>query len=126
DNSVTNAIPDSEEEQLPTLKLKTHAYTPDGMEVITFKDRFWRRKTDSNNWETAELGSYFTDQTIEQGVFPTAYWDVHVFTKSGKEMIIVGDQIWFREPQTTTWKQQTLKEYFGNDFPLEAQAQEKQ
>ncbi|MEO6509158.1 MAG: hypothetical protein ABIO02_04335 [Patescibacteria group bacterium] len=126
DNTVINALPDSQDEQLPVLKLKTHAYTPDGVEVVTFKDRFWTRKIDGDQWATGELTEYFTDQTIEEGTLPTTYWDNHIFTKNGREMIIVGETLWFREPQTTSWKQQSLKEYFGSDFPLESEVQAKQ
>ena len=44
DSVVVNALPDVPEEQLPTVKWKTHAYTPDEMEIVTYKDRYWRRK----------------------------------------------------------------------------------
>ena len=44
DNLVINALPDVPEEQLPTAKLKTHAFSPDEVETVGFKDRIWRRK----------------------------------------------------------------------------------
>ncbi len=125
DNIVVNAIPDAPDEQLPTVKLKTHSFSPTEMEIISFRDRFWRRKQDANDWETGELKNYFAGQTAEKEVFPSAYWDIHLFTASGREMIIVGVDIWFREADAVIWKQQTLNEYFGKDFPLDKEVEDK-
>jgi ATP-dependent Clp protease ATP-binding subunit ClpC len=130
DNTVINALPDEPAEQLPTVRLKTHAFTNNEMEVVTFKDRFWRRKEATNDWETGLLKDYFEGQTLEQAqgktsTFPTAYWDIHTFTPAGKEMIIVGNTIWSKEANGTVWKQQSLQEYFGTDFPLEKEVEAK-
>jgi ATP-dependent Clp protease ATP-binding subunit ClpC len=131
DNVVINALPDAPEEQLPTVKLKTHAFSTNEMEIVTFKDRFWRRKADSKDWETGLLKDYFAEQTAESvngkaGTLPTDYWDIHAFTPAGREIIIVGEKVWFKDAQATVWKEQTLQEYFGTDFPLEKEIEAKQ
>lgn len=127
DSIVINAIPDAPEQQLPTGKIDTHAFSPDEWEIVTFKDRFWRRKSADNNWETGFLKDYFANhqKENEKGTLPINYWDIHAFTPSGKEIIIVSDKVWFKEPNTSVWKTSTLKEYFGHDFPLEKEIEEK-
>ncbi len=122
---VVNAIPDVPDEQLPTVKLKTHTYTPDEMEIISYKDRYWKRKETANDWETGYLKDYFIDQTLEKGVFPTTHWDIHTFSPLGLETIVVGENIWHRNGSEKIWKQKTLKEYFGDDFPLDKEIEEK-
>ncbi len=64
-NVVINALPDAPEQQLPTARLKTHAFSSDETEVVSFKDRFWRRKDGDTNWETGELKDYFAGQQME-------------------------------------------------------------
>ncbi|MFA9289048.1 MAG: AAA family ATPase [Weeksellaceae bacterium] len=118
DHMVINALPDAPDEQLPTIRLKTHAFTPDDKEIMTFKDRYWRRKTDTTDWETGTLKDYFTDQTVDGGAFPITHWDLHTFSPSGREIVIVGNDIWFHEAGQTAWKKQTLEAYFGADFPV--------
>jgi ATP-dependent Clp protease ATP-binding subunit ClpC len=125
DGVVINALPDAPDEQLPTARLKTHSFSPDEKEVVTFRDRFWRRKEGANDWETGYLKDYFVDQTIKEGSFPNTHWDIHTFSPTGKEVIVVGETIWSREQNATEWKQQTLKEYFGADFPLDKEIDEK-
>lgn len=66
DNVVINALPDAPEQQLPTARLKTHAFSPQEQEIVTYSNRFWRRKGGDTNWETGELKDYFTDQTLAQ------------------------------------------------------------
>lgn len=124
-NIVINALPDAPDEQLPTIKFKTHAFSPDEKEVITYKDRFWRRKEGSNDWETGNLKDYFVNQTIEKGSFPVSYWDIHTFNPAGKEIIIVGNNLWYKEMKENIWHTKRLKEYFGQDFPLEKEIEEK-
>ncbi len=63
---VINALPDAPEQQLPTAKLKTQAFSPDEWEIVTLKDRFWRRKEGDNNWQTGYLKDYFKDQVIKE------------------------------------------------------------
>ncbi len=119
DGVVINALPDAPDEQLPTVKLKTHAFSPTEEEIVTFKDRYWKRKTNSTDWETGYLKDYFKDQPITgEMTLPTTHWDIHTFSPNGKEVIIVANDIWFREG-TGPWKKQALTEYFGKDFPLE-------
>lgn len=125
DNVVINALPDAPDEQLPTVRLKTHAFTPDEKEIVSFRDRFWRRKEGATDWETGYLKDYFLEQTLKEGNFPVTHWDIHTFSPSGKEVIIVGDSIWTREATAKDWKQQTLKDYFGKDFPLDKELEEK-
>lgn len=124
DGVVINALPDAPDEQLPTVKLKTHAFSPDEQEIVTFTERYWRRKTNSNDWETGYLKDYFKDQKTGKDVtLPTTHWDIHTFSPSGKEVIIVANDIWTKEG-TNPWKKQTLNEYFGADFPLEKETDE--
>ncbi len=126
DHVVINALPDAPDEQLPTVKLKTHTYTPDEMEMITYKDRYWRRKENANDWETGFLKDYFfEDKQTEEKTFPTTHWDVHSVSPLGLEIIIVGENIWYRNTSEKTWKADLLKKYFGEDFPLEKVIEEK-
>ncbi|QQS44144.1 AAA family ATPase [Candidatus Roizmanbacteria bacterium] len=126
DNVVINALPDAPDEQLPTVRLKTHAFSPDEMEIVSYKDRFWRRKAGSTDWQTGLLKEYFEGQTVKDDNFPATHWDIHTFTPTGKEIVIVGNDIWHRDQKATEWKMQPLDEYFGKNFPLEKEAQEKE
>jgi hypothetical protein len=139
DAVVINALPDAPEEQLPTAKLKTHAFSLDEWEFVSFQDRFWKRKEASTNWETGTLKDYFANQTLTvkdqtallqpdqqksevtkgvvptdakqekpktasvktEGKWPTSYWDIHSFDPTGREMIIVGEDIWIKETGKT-------------------------
>lgn len=122
---VTNATLDAVEEQLPTSKLRTHAFSLDGLEVVTYKDRYWKRKVASTKWETGQLKDYFGDQTVDKGTLPLTHWDIQTFSTKGREIIIVGETLWFKEKGEKTWKQMLLKEYFGADFPLDKELDEK-
>jgi len=126
DNVVINALPDAPDEQLPTIRLKTHAFSPDEMEVVTYKDRFWKRKSGSTDWQTGLLKEFFEGQTVQNDNFPVTHWDIHTYTPTGKEIIIVGNDIWHRDQKATQWTMQPLEEYFGKNFPLEKEAQEKE
>lgn len=127
DGVVINALPDAPDEQLPTARLKTHSFSSTGMETVTYRDRYWRRKEGANDWETGELKDYFLDQTVaEGGNFPITHWDVHTYSPTGREVIIVGETIWFRDGDAKQWTTQSLHDYFGNDFPLEAELSEKE
>lgn len=64
-NVVINALPDAPEQQLPTARLKTHTFSPDESEVVSFRDRYWRRKDGDTNWETGELKDYFTGHQLD-------------------------------------------------------------
>lgn len=123
-NIVVNALPDAPDEQLPTAKLKTHSFSPDEKEIVTFRDRMWRRKEGTIDWETGLLKDYFMSETCEKA-FPTSHWDIHTFSPTGREVIVVGSDIWTKEQGTHTWKFQSLNEYFGEDFPLEKELDEK-
>ncbi|OGK52302.1 hypothetical protein A2966_03340 [Candidatus Roizmanbacteria bacterium RIFCSPLOWO2_01_FULL_41_22] len=125
DQIVVNALPDAPDEQLPTAKLKTHAFTPDEKEIVTYKDRYWIRKEGSADWQTGSLKDYFIGQKSDTGSLPTSHWDIHTFSPSGHEVIIVGNNIWHREQNNPVWKSQTLADYFGTDFPLEKELGEK-
>src|SRR3989344_9536525 len=127
DNVVINALPDAPDEQLPTIRLKTHAFTPDEQEIVTFKDRFWRRKEGTTDWQTGTLKDYFKDQKIagENAQFPTTYWDIHTFSPAGREIIIVGGDIWYHDAKAPEWTKQSLHDYFGADFPLEKEIETK-
>jgi len=127
DNVVINALPDAPDEQLPTIRLKTHAFTPDEQEIVTFKDRFWRRKEGTTDWQTGTLKDYFKDQKItgENAQFPTTYWDIHTFSPSAREIVIVGSDIWYHDPKSPQWVKQSLHDYFGADFPLDREIEVK-
>lgn len=125
DSVVINALPDSPEEQLPTIKLKTQAFSPDEKQIITYKDRYWIRKEDGKEWQTGYLKDYFVDQQLADGVFPINYWDIHTFSPAGLEIIIVADCVWFRKTADKNWTKKNVKEYFGKDFPLENEIEEK-
>lgn len=125
DQIVINALPDAPDEQLPTANLKTHAYSPEEMEIITFRDRFWRRKEGTTDWETGMLKDYFVEQKIDKGNFPITHWDIHTFSPVGREVIIVGHDMWYKDAAAPTWTQTTLHEYFGADFPLDKEVEEK-
>jgi len=131
DNVIINALPDAPDEQLPTAKLKTHAFTPDEYEVVTNKDRFWKRKEGTKDWQTGYLKDYFVSQVAESKNptdkpinLPVAYWDIHTFSPTGREIIIAGDSLWYRE-SNSQWETKTLKDYFGSGFPLEKELDEK-
>ena len=129
DGIVVNALPDAPEEQLPTARLKTHAFTPGEKEIVTYKDRYWLRKEGMNDWQTGHLKDYFANEKSgtekSKTTFPTAYWDIHAFSPAGKEIIILGDTVWFRIEKQNIWQSQSLNDYFGKDFPLEKELEEK-
>ncbi len=122
---VINALPDAPDEQLPTASLKTHAFSPDEQEIVTYKDRFWRRKLSTNDWQTGFLKDYLVDQTVVKGQLPVSYWDIHTFSPSGVEVIIVGQSVWTKSQGETAWKTKSINEYFGPDLPLDQHVEEK-
>lgn len=123
---VVNALPDAPDEQLPTARLKTHAFAADGTEIVSYKDRYWMRKDGSKEWQTGILKQYFADASGEVETLPVTHWDVHTFAPSGKEIIIVGEDLWFKEPKATAWTKKRIEDYFGEDFPLEQEIAEKE
>jgi ATP-dependent Clp protease ATP-binding subunit ClpC len=126
DNVVVNALPDAPEEQLPTIKLRTHAINGEEAEIVSYKDRYWKRKAGVKDWETGYLRDYFVNATIDkESKFPTSHWDIHTFSPQGTEIIIVGDKIWFKNQADTKWQAKTIKDYFGEDFPLDKEIEEK-
>ena len=127
DNVVVNSLPDAPEQQLPTAKWKTHAFSQDEMEIITLNDRFWRRKEKTNDLETGYLKDYFSNTTLAQvtpqqeksvgnkkdeEIFPTEYWDIHTFSPSGEELIVVGNEVFVRKTGEKVWESKTVVEYF--------------
>jgi len=127
EHTVVNALPDVPEEQLPTAKLKTHAFSPDGWEIISYKNRLWRRRQGEIKWETLTMEEYFKDHQINNGkALPINYWDIHTFSPDNQEIIIVGGELYLRKINEAVWQKYSLKEYFGEDFPLEKEIEEKQ
>jgi len=131
DQIVVNALPDSPDEQLPTMSLKTHAFTPKDDEIVTFKDRYWRRKAGSKNWETGFLSDYFKGQSIikqsnETESFPVSHWDVHTFSPNGREVILTGGVVWYKDAQKPGWNKRPVKMYFGSNFQLEQESKNKE
>lgn len=126
DDMVINALPDAPEEQLPTIRLKTHAFSPLGWEIITYKDRLWRRREGEKKWETLTLSQYLSQEWGEEMKdLPVNYWDIHTFSPEGKEIIIVGQDLYQRASGEKKWQKTNLKQYFGDDFPLEKEVEEK-
>ena len=125
DNVVVNALPDTPDEQLPTIRIKTYAFSADGMEVVTYKDRYWRRKEGTTDWETGLLQEYFAQNTGDTKGYPVTHWDIHTFAPTGREIIVSAGDVWYRESAAPAWTKQTLNEYFGKDVPLEQESQEK-
>jgi len=123
---VINALPDAPDEQLPTAALKTHAFSPDEQEIVTYKDRFWKRKANSNDWQTGFLKDYLVDQTADKGQLPIAYWDIHTFSPAGAEVLVVGKTVWTKAQAESQWKTQSVSEYFGASLPLDKHVEEKQ
>jgi ATP-dependent Clp protease ATP-binding subunit ClpC len=127
DHIVVNALPDAPEEQLPTAKLKTHSFSPDGWELISYQNRLWKRRKGETKWETLMLEDYFKDHQVANGKnLPINYWDIHTFSPDNQEIIIVGQDLYLRKVNEALWQKYSLKEYFGEDFPLEKEMEEKQ
>ncbi len=117
DNVVINALPDTPDEQLPTIKLRTHAFMPDEGEIISFKDRYFRKKAGTQDWQTGYIKDYLSGLT---------HWDIHTTTPTGEEIIIGGDKVFTRTGgEKGSWVEKTVKEFFGADFPLEKEVAEK-
>ncbi|MDA1316785.1 MAG: AAA family ATPase [bacterium] len=125
DNVVINALPDAPDEQLPTIRIKTYAFSPDGLEVISYKDRYWKRKEGTTDWETGILNEYFAQSNTDMKGYPVTHWDIHTFAPTGREIIVSAGDVWYRESATTACTKQTLSEYFGKDVPLEEENEEK-
>ncbi len=158
DSVVINALPDAPEEQLPTARVNTHAFTPDEREIVTLADRYWTRKESDKNWQTGTLKDYFADSTLapasvndgaqknpsqnmptdpnKTGLpkdsgstkpgLPINYWDIHTIAPDSSEYIVVGDDIYTRKQGAKIWAKQDLKTFFGADFPIENELEEKQ
>ncbi|MCA9371991.1 AAA family ATPase [Candidatus Woesebacteria bacterium] len=124
ENVVVNALPDAPDEQLPTIRLKTHAFSPDETQIVTFKNRFWKRKPGTKDWETGLLKDYFGKSSTES--LPISHWDIHTFSPKNREIIIMGNFVWFKDPGQMNWIKQSLSDYFGVDFPLDKELEEKE
>ncbi len=70
DGVVINALPDAPEQQLPTARLKSHAFSTAEEEVVTLADRYWKRKGDEANWKTGTLREYFEGHAIQASTAP--------------------------------------------------------
>lgn len=122
---VVNALPDMPDEQLPTAKLYTHTFSPAEVEYVSYKDRIWTRQSNKTEWETKTILEYIGDAKTEDGhVIPTTYWDNHIFTDN-TEVIIVGNEV-FQKSEGGKWKFMPLGDFFGPQFPLEAEIKKTQ
>jgi len=120
DNLVVNTLPDTPDEQLPTIKLATHTFTPQEEEIVSLKNRLWRRKVGKTEWQTQTLGEYLqSGRTTKNEALPMAYWNLHLFNSQGEEILIVGETVYQKTKEG--WLKKTLKEYFGENSPLEAE-----
>lgn len=118
DNVVINALPDTPEQQLPTVKINTHAFTPQEEELISYKNRVWKRKHGAKEWQTLSIQEYLAGgKTIDGKPLPTAYWNIHTFTHQNEEVIVVGENSYVKGVEG--WKEIPVIEYFGAGFPLE-------
>jgi len=118
DNLVVNTLPDTPDEQLPTVGLATHAFTPQEEELVTYKNRLWKRKMGTKEWTVMPLAKYLKGAKTEQGeALPMAYWNIHLFDAKGMETIIVGDNIF--QKKDALWQKQSLEKYFGENSPLQ-------
>ena len=119
-NLVVNTLPDTPDEQLPTVKLGTHAFTPQEEEIVSFKNRLWRRKVGKTEWQTQTLGEYLeSGRTTNNEALPMAYWNLHLFNTGSEEIIIVGESLY--QKTKAGWLKKALNEYFGKDSPLEVE-----
>lgn len=122
DQVVVNALPDTPEDQLPTASLSTHAFTPQEDEIVTFRNRLWRRAHGTKDWETMALADYFAGTKTKDGKpLPTANWDIHFFNSQGEETIITGENVYVK--LADGWQAKRIPEYFGGGFPLEEKIQ---
>ena len=120
DAVVVNGLPDTPEEQLPTIKFHTHAFTSQEEEIVTYKNRMWKRKTGTNDWQTQTLSEYLNGaKTSDNKPLPVAYWNIHLFNSKGEELIVVGEMVYHRSG--TVWEAKPVVEFFGEGFPLQAE-----
>lgn len=125
-NIVVNAMADAPDEQLPTVRLKTHAFSPNNEEIITYKDRYFIRKMETNEWKTGTLKEYFQNQVLKDAEFPVTRWSIHTFTNDKKEIIVSSDKVFFRDFTANNWQVSNIDKYFGEGFPLEEEILEKE
>lgn len=163
-HTVVNAMPDRPDQQFPTARFSTHSISGSDLEVITLKDRFWKRDNrTSKDWVTGTLSEYAKDaivlgpvkkeetkvpnvpegpkgpnvpketnvektaleeelQTASRVVhdanlqLPIERWDVHLFSPSGEEIIIMGDRYWKRSNVSQNeWETNELKTLFATN-----------
>ena len=118
DNLVVNTLPDTPDEQLPTVKLATHVFTPQEEEIVSYKNRLWKRKMGAKEWTVLTLAKYLEGQkTNHNEALPMAYWNIHLFSAGGQEIIVVGDNLY--QKTASGWEKKTLDEYFGKESPLQ-------
>jgi ATP-dependent Clp protease ATP-binding subunit ClpC len=64
-HTVINAKPDLPEDQLPTVRFDTYAVSAQGVETVSFEDRFWTRDNQqSKSWRVGLLADYFKNGTV--------------------------------------------------------------
>lgn len=119
DNLVINTLPDTPDEQLPTVSFATHSFTPNEEEIVTYKNRLWKRKMGAKEWTVMLLSQYLQGAKTDKGqALPMAYWNIHLFNSQGQEIIVVGESIYLKQT-TGVWQKFSLEEYFGKDSPLQ-------
>lgn len=142
---VINAKPDKPEEQLPTVRIDSHALSPTNEEIVTYEGRFWKRQNlASKDWMTGDISEYFANCKVEtsteekqkaagtgkggnlitkmsqekpqQDVFPIDKWDSHLFTPLGEEIIISKGKYWKRKSaDVTVWNMGNISDLFSKD-----------
>lgn len=119
DSLVVNTLPDTPDEQLPTVSLATHSFTPAEEEIVSYKNRLWKRKAGAKEWTVLTLVKYLEGAKTDQNeALPTAYWNTHLFDSQGQEIIIVGENL-YKKNAGGIWQKQLLEQYFGKDSPLQ-------
>lgn len=113
--------------QFPTEKFKTHNFTPDGKEVITFGSEFIARKEGDKTWIKGELREYVNEINMDsKNHIPSQYWDINTSDANSTEYIVVGKDVWKKTLQKNTWEKDELTELLGPNFMLDEELGEKQ
>lgn len=119
DNLVINTLPDTPDEQLPTVSLATHSFTPNEEEIVSYKNRLWKRKMGVKEWTVMPLNKYLEGAKTEKGeALPMAYWNIHLFNSQGQEMMVVGEHL-YQKQASGMWQKHSLEDYFGKESPLQ-------
>lgn len=131
--TIKKSVSVTQKPTFPNKRIKTHSFSPDGTETITYDGMYIQRKEGSNEWISEELKNYFktpnkdiisTDQKKSEPL-PQQYWDSHTFGPDGTEYIIVGKYVWSKKTTDPTWTKMKINELLGKEFLLDQELNEK-